>query len=365
MKEELPLRPTKIQFRCPQCNKSISVDRQHAGKRGKCPGCGHTVQVPANSELAAKQPHHEILWHMEQHHGAVQELALQEIVPALGVSIHVIPASHIRNYITLFTAGMSDRPMTTPPGCEEFRHAELLIHLPADWPMGESALRDVNTFWPFEWLRRIAAFPHENGTWLGGRYSIIATDEPPRPLAPNTKLSCLLLLQELDEAGKLQCDDGRSIIFYSVMPIYVEERDLERSQGMKELLERFEHFEVSPMVDINRVNVATAKSRSIWSVGQRVLAQWSPEKFFYPGVIRAEKAGKYLLEFDDGDQAWVTSRQIAVLDVGVGSRVFARWKGGPAYYPGKVTRQEREKILVRYDDGDEEWTTVSMVRVER
>ena len=37
----------KIHFRCPNCNKGVSVAEAHAGKRGKCLGCGQPVQVRA------------------------------------------------------------------------------------------------------------------------------------------------------------------------------------------------------------------------------------------------------------------------------------------------------------------------------
>src|SRR5579872_1775854 len=39
--------PSKIHFRCPHCDKSISVAILHAGKRGKCPACAEVLQVPA------------------------------------------------------------------------------------------------------------------------------------------------------------------------------------------------------------------------------------------------------------------------------------------------------------------------------
>jgi len=102
-----------------------------------------------------------------------------------------------------------------------------------------------------------------------------------------------------------------------------------------------------------------------WSVGQRILAQWYPEVFFYPGVIEAIDGEEYTVQFDDGDRALVTARQIMPLDIKVGSRIFGRWQNGELYYPGRVDQQNGDKIHVRYEDGDEEWTTISMVRVER
>jgi hypothetical protein len=108
-----------------------------------------------------------------------------------------------------------------------------------------------------------------------------------------------------------------------------------------------------------------SKPAANWTVGQRILAQWYPEVFFYPGVIESIDGVKYQVQFDDGDRAAVVAKQIAPMDIKVGSRVFGRWQGGPAYFPGKVDQKDGEKIHIRYDDGDEEWTTISMVRVER
>lgn len=36
-----------IRFNCPNCRKQISTNDTTAGKRGKCPGCGAAVKVPA------------------------------------------------------------------------------------------------------------------------------------------------------------------------------------------------------------------------------------------------------------------------------------------------------------------------------
>jgi hypothetical protein len=57
----------KIRFKCPFCNKAFSVLPQYAGKRGKCPGCGQTITIPAIEEPSDKslqlnsveQPHSE------------------------------------------------------------------------------------------------------------------------------------------------------------------------------------------------------------------------------------------------------------------------------------------------------------------
>jgi hypothetical protein len=101
-----------------------------------------------------------------------------------------------------------------------------------------------------------------------------------------------------------------------------------------------------------------------WKVGDRVLAKWS-DSYFYPGIVRELSGNTCLVTFDDGDNAWIHFAHVLPPDIRVGSRVFCRARGGPNYYPGTVNQQKGETILVHYDQGDEEWTSVSMVRVQR
>ena len=44
-----------IRFKCPHCDKAISVGEKNAGRKGQCHGCGKTIQVPE-----AKQPEPKI-----------------------------------------------------------------------------------------------------------------------------------------------------------------------------------------------------------------------------------------------------------------------------------------------------------------
>src|SRR4051794_25654185 len=44
----------KIHFRCPECDKPVSIEQVHAGKRGRCPRCGKVLQIPASAPVAAE-----------------------------------------------------------------------------------------------------------------------------------------------------------------------------------------------------------------------------------------------------------------------------------------------------------------------
>jgi hypothetical protein len=98
--------------------------------------------------------------------------------------------------------------------------------------------------------------------------------------------------------------------------------------------------------------------------GDRVLGCWF-DGFWYPGVILSAEGKRVHVLFDDNDQAFLTWDKVRPLEVAVGDRVFCRWKGGPFFHPGEVTRRHGERIYVTYDDGREEWSSVRLVRVER
>jgi hypothetical protein len=213
------------------------------------------------SELQGYEPPPEptdpILAHIEEHLGKPNPLSLQEIVPCdPSIAIHVVP---MEDELALVTNGMSSRPLKVPKSDKDFRYAELVIYLPPDWPLGKKALDDPKYFWPFEWLRSCAYYIHENHISLGRRPTIIANGEPPEPLAPNMKMTCLLvLLDELDDFRWLDLGRGRRVAFYFLMPLYTEERDLEREKGMEHLMRLFDKNKIDRVVDIKRPNVVLA-----------------------------------------------------------------------------------------------------------
>jgi hypothetical protein len=112
-----------------------------------------------------------------------------------------------------------------------------------------------------------------------------------------------------------------------------------------------------------RAQLAAPRSRA-WKSGDRVLASWV-DALFYPGRVRATKGNLCEIAYDDGDAAWVHQANVREPDMRVGSAVLCRAQGGPAYWPGVVEQQNGEKIRVKYDNGEHEWTTISMVRVQR
>jgi uncharacterized protein (DUF427 family) len=100
-------------------------------------------------------------------------------------------------------------------------------------------------------------------------------------------------------------------------------------------------------------------------IGNRVLANWTHDSYWYPATVQNIEGERIYIRFDDGDKEWTTFDHLMKIDIEVGDRVQCRWKGGAYYYIGHVAQQQDEKIYVHYDDGDKEWTTISFIRVTR
>ena len=44
-----------LRFKCPQCGKSFKVKKEHAGRKGKCLGCGKIIRVPQAAAIKPKE----------------------------------------------------------------------------------------------------------------------------------------------------------------------------------------------------------------------------------------------------------------------------------------------------------------------
>lgn len=191
---------------------------------------------------------------------AVDKQALVEIIPTTDppIAIHVMRPTKLRKYLTLFTTGLSSRPMTTPPGSEAYQLAELAMFLPPDWPIERADLDKPQNRWPFEVLRKIAGYPHAENSWLGFPVTIFANEEPPKPFAPGCPFSATLLAMNIDDVGPIYASANRQIQIYTLMPLYADERQLEMTQGLPALFKAFDKHKVEKVVDVSRRSVVKA-----------------------------------------------------------------------------------------------------------
>jgi hypothetical protein len=68
-----------------------------------------------------------VVRHITEHIGPPRFVFHELFSDLVHVDVHLVDPTPERNYYTLVTSGMSDRPMTVPKGAEALRFAELLI----------------------------------------------------------------------------------------------------------------------------------------------------------------------------------------------------------------------------------------------
>ncbi|MFD0587276.1 suppressor of fused domain protein [Paenibacillus sp. GCM10027627] len=199
--------------------------------------------------------------HVSEYIGEVDSVFHEIISDTVHLDVHLIKPTPERNYFTLFTTGMSFKPMNTPEGVEGHEYAELIICLPPDWPMEEDDLENQNHYWPIRWLKMLARFPHDYDTWLGWGHTM-PNGDPAEPLSEQTDMSGIILLPPVDvheDFLSLEMGDGRTISFYAIVPLYSEEMDFKLKNGSEPLIDKFDKYGINEIINLNRRN--TCKSR--------------------------------------------------------------------------------------------------------
>jgi len=210
--------------------------------------------------------------HFERFVGKVQSVFHEIVSDLVHVDVHVIkptPATpttattNAGNVITLFTTGMSDRPMMVPEeavgveGAERVEYAEVFVHLPANWLLDEKSMKLEAWYWPLRWLKILARLPHEFETWLSHGHTVPHGD-PPTPVAPNTKLCCMMLVEPWwmpEEFRTLTLPDGRVIHFYAMVPLLRDEVEFKLEEGAEELIEKMRERGEGEVVEAGRKSV--------------------------------------------------------------------------------------------------------------
>jgi len=194
--------------------------------------------------------------HVNQYIGEIDSVYHEILSDVVHIDVHVIKPTPERNYYTLFTTGMSFLPMNTPEGVEDCEYAELMICLPPDWPVSQEDFEDPDHYWPIRWLKMLARFPHDFDTWLGWGHTM-PNGDPAEPLSEQTEMSGIILLPPLDvneEFLSLDMEDGRTVHFYAILPLYSEELDLKLKYGSDPLLDKFDEYGINEIIDLNRRN---------------------------------------------------------------------------------------------------------------
>lgn len=207
----------------------------------------------------------EIEAHVAKHIGPISTVLHEIVSDLVHLDVLVIEATEERPFHTLVTSGVSDLPMAVPDGLEEERRVELLITLPADWPLTMEAFQDERHYWPVRWLKKIGRLPHEYGTWIGWGHTI-PNGDPPVPIA-DTRFAGVLLMPPYflpADFFRLKTTTGETVTFYQLMALHTDEMDLKLREGADALEALLEKNDVGMVVDPRRPSVVGPTKRGWW-----------------------------------------------------------------------------------------------------
>ncbi|MDR1076051.1 MAG: suppressor of fused domain protein [Xanthomonadaceae bacterium] len=217
----------------------------------------HGGQRSRDATVAA--PHiEEISRHIETHLGEIGGVFQEIVSDGVRIDVHAVPPTVELPCLRLVTSGMSDLPMAMPEGMGGPDRMELMITLPADWRTDQTSFQDENWYWPIRLLKFLARLPHLYDTWLGFGHTI-PNGDPPAPYASNVRFDGAIILPPLsapDDFGRLELEDGGTIVFMTALPLYPEEMALKLDCGTDALLERLDKRKAGDIADPRRANAA-------------------------------------------------------------------------------------------------------------
>jgi hypothetical protein len=153
---------------------------------------------------------------------------------------------------------MSDLPMTPPAAAENCRYAELMLCLPASWPLGDEEFKKEENYWPIRGLKVLARLPHLHKTWLWFGHTV-PNRNPPEPFAANTKMCCWMVglpFTVSKDFWQLKVSEEKTITFFSILPLFQDEMELKLKTNAENILSRFEKRKYSEIVNVSRKSVA-------------------------------------------------------------------------------------------------------------
>ncbi len=104
-----------------------------------------------------------------------------------------------------------------------------------------------------------------------------------------------------------------------------------------------------------------------FKVGDLVFVNFKNYGRFYKALIAARQGDRIQVRYDDGTQEDTDVSAIAGLTpeaaaaVTAGDRATVNWKNYGRFYDAQITARDGDKIHVKFDDGEEEDTTIAAI----
>jgi Suppressor of fused protein (SUFU) len=202
----------------------------------------------------------DISKHIDRHIGSVGYVLHEIVSPTVHVDVHVIAANQQLPYLTIVTSGMSDIDMVPPKGlnpAEDYKLAEIIAFLPADWPIDNLTESSGEEFeplgwYPIRWLKHYARMPHDRNSVLSWNVST-SNGAPASPIGGGTDMVGFLFAPAIQLGGDglfVPTHDGRKIRLLNLVPILEDEVQLAIKKGGEALcdkLDKVENFVFDPV----------------------------------------------------------------------------------------------------------------------
>lgn len=192
----------------------------------------------------------EIENHVEKYIGKVDRVFHELVSDIIHVDILIVEPTVEKDYYSLITSGMSDKPMNVSPE-QSSPYIELLLKLPSSWKLSQEDFKDEDNYWPVRLLKSLARFPHLYNTFLG--YGHTVQNGNYDKYASNTQFSGSILLPMFDDGEReLVISPEKTITFYTVLPLYEKEIKFALEKGTNAFFNKLIENDFSAEVDINR-----------------------------------------------------------------------------------------------------------------
>lgn len=200
----------------------------------------HDAIAPVNAERRGMLEEHLVSF-LGEPLGVLQEI----VADGIQLDLLVFPPSKERPLYTIVTEGMSDVAMNVPEGVEDLRFCELVMTLPADWPMNQEAWEDEVHYWPVRLLKNLARIPVTFDSWLSYGHSVLASENPDDLIEGSDFHGSVLLFPMTFAPEQVSVAHGDDTIhLWGVYPLYADELEFKLEHGADPLLEAFQarHF---------------------------------------------------------------------------------------------------------------------------
>ena len=99
-----------------------------------------------------------------------------------------------------------------------------------------------------------------------------------------------------------------------------------------------------------------------WTEGNRAFAFWDEDEYFYPATIVSIDGEDIFVRFDTGEEEWTTADYLEEFLVEVDDEIECKSAKDNLYYDVIVINLDGERVEVEYEDETTEWSTLSRLR---